>query len=45
MAKKARKTSRHDKSKATNPSIGEYLIQRLQDYAVDDAFGIPIRIE
>ncbi len=41
MAKKARKTSRHAKSKATNPSIGEYLIQRLQDYGVDDAFGIP----
>jgi indolepyruvate decarboxylase len=41
MAKKARKTSRRAKSKATNPSIGEYLIQRLQDYGVDDAFGIP----
>jgi indolepyruvate decarboxylase len=25
----------------TNPSIGEYLIQRLQDYGITDVFGIP----
>lgn len=25
----------------THPSIGQYLIQRLQDYGIDDLFGIP----
>lgn len=25
----------------TNPSIGEYLIQRLRDYGIADVFGIP----
>ena len=24
-----------------NRSIGQYLIQRLQDYGIDDLFGIP----
>lgn len=26
---------------AANPSIGEYLLQRLQDYGIADVFGIP----
>ena len=26
---------------AQRPSIGEYLIQRLQDYGIADCFGIP----
>lgn len=25
----------------SNPSIGEYLIERLADYGIDDVFGIP----
>ena len=24
-----------------NVSVGDYLIQRLQDYGIDDVFGIP----
>jgi indolepyruvate decarboxylase len=28
-------------AKAARPSIGEYLIQRLQDYGIADVFGIP----
>jgi indolepyruvate decarboxylase len=30
-----------DSEPATNPSIGQYLIQRLQDYGIADVFGIP----
>ncbi len=30
-----------DSEPATNPSIGQYLIQRLQDYGIADMFGIP----
>lgn len=30
-----------DSAPATKPSIGQYLIQRLQDYGIADVFGIP----
>ena len=30
-----------DSTPAANPSIGEYLLQRLQDYGIADVFGIP----
>ncbi len=30
-----------DSEPATKPSIGQYLIQRLQDYGIADVFGIP----
>jgi len=44
MAKTAPKTrtaTRKAGSKVTRQTIGGYLIQRLQDYGVDDVFGIP----
>jgi len=44
MAKTARKTRKVESkanSKAARQTIGGYLIQRLQDYGVDDVFGIP----
>ena len=44
MAKTTRKTrtaTRKAGSKVTRQTIGGYLIQRLQDYGVDDVFGIP----
>ena len=28
-------------SEPVKPSIGEYLVRRLQDYGIDDLFGIP----
>ena len=28
-------------AKDASPTIGEYLIQRLQDYGLTDIFGIP----
>lgn len=31
----------HHVSDPANPSIGEYLIRRLQDYGIGDVFGIP----
>ncbi|RLS56232.1 MAG: alpha-keto acid decarboxylase family protein [Planctomycetota bacterium] len=38
----ARSTRPAEKTEAiTNPTIGSYLIQRLQDYGVRDVFGIP----
>ncbi|MCA9261219.1 MAG: alpha-keto acid decarboxylase family protein, partial [Planctomycetales bacterium] len=30
-----------DSSSSSKPTIGEYVIQRLQDYGIGDVFGIP----
>jgi TPP-dependent 2-oxoacid decarboxylase len=30
-----------DSTNRSNRSIGQYLIQRLQDYGIEDVFGIP----
>ncbi len=30
-----------DNEHSENPSIGEYLLRRLQDYGIRDVFGIP----
>jgi len=31
----------HEKEKSASPSIGQYLLTRLQDYGIGDVFGIP----
>ena len=45
MAKTARRSSRKSnrpkRSRSVKQTIGGYLIDRLQDYGVDDIFGIP----
>jgi indolepyruvate decarboxylase len=40
-APKTRKAKGTSKTKSTPQTIGGYLIQRLQDFGVDDIFGIP----
>jgi len=45
-SRKAERTTRaarhrHAKGDGTPPTIGEFLIQRLQDYGIKDVFGIP----
>lgn len=41
MAAKKAAAKRNSKAPAASPTIGSYLIQRLQDYGVKDVFGIP----
>ncbi len=41
MAAKKAAAKRNSKAPAAGPTIGSYLIQRLQNYGVKDVFGIP----
>ena len=40
-ARKPTGSPRTAKTNGTPPSIGDYLIRRLQDYGIKDVFGIP----